>query len=212
MQDAADEPALFDGQVVYEYDRTPGFFDGSGAVILSAALITAGLLAGILGGLVIMKRRRKAYRSVSIPAAPEEELFDDYELGGMSTTELNNDAGSETVFLSDDDICYGKPTRLLDNPCPVITLTDTGEDKRSYRIALAGPMSIGRGNCDVTITGDDALSKRHCELFEREGDIYVKDLASSNGTRVNGVKIKEERLKGGDELKIGSRAYLVGVT
>ena len=211
-QDVAGEPAMFDGQVVYEYERTPGFFDGSGAIILSAALITAGLLAGILGGLVIMKRRRKAYRSVSRPAVSEEELFDDYELGGMSTTELNTGVGSETVFLSDDDICGGNPTRLLDSPCTVITLTDKGEDKRSYKIALAGPMSIGRGNCDVTITGDDALSKRHCELFEREGDIYVKDLASANGTRVNGVKVREERLRGGDELKIGSRAYLVGMT
>ena len=126
----------------------------------------------------------------------------------MSTTELTKD----TVLFDGDDEYDGSPTRLLDGYCPVITLTDTAAEKRSYRIALAGAMSIGRGNCDVTITGDDALSKKHCELFEKGGDVYVKDLSSANGTRVNGIKILEEKLSEGDELKIGSRAYLVGMT
>ena len=207
-QDDVLESSVIDGRVVYEYDNTPGFFDGSGILIMSAGLITAGLVAGILGGLVIMKRRRRAYRSMSKPPVEEEKYFDDYELGGMSTTELTKD----TVLFDGDDEYDGSPTRLLDGYCPVITLTDTAAEKRSYRIALARSMSIGRGNCDVTITGDDALSKKHCELFEKGGDVYVKDLSSANGTRVNGIKILEEKLSEGDELKIGSRAYLVGMT
>ena len=72
-------------------------------------------------------------------------------------------------------------------------------------------MSVGRGDCDIVITGDDALSKRHCELFERDKQIYVRDLSSSNGTKINRKKITEECLNDSDELTIGARTYIVGI-
>ena len=72
-------------------------------------------------------------------------------------------------------------------------------------------MSIGRSKCDVVITGDDALSKRHCELSEEEGRVYVADLSSSNGTKVNGRKISKQELFDNDELSIGSRTYGVRI-
>ncbi len=203
------EPQMFEGQVVYEYDATQGFFDGGGTVVIAAVLIGGGLLVGIVASLLIMKRRRKDYKSTAAvkPQIQEEEFFDDYELSGISTTELTGD----TVLLSSPGTDTDSPTRLLDGSCAVVTLTDTADGDRSYRIALAKVMSIGRGNCDVTITGDDALSKRHCELFEKDGDIYVRDLSSSNGTRVNGIKVLEEKLSHGDELILGSRSYTVGL-
>ena len=205
----SEEPAMFEGQVVYEYDAAKGLFQGSRTVIISAVLIGGGLLAGILASLLIMKKRRQDYKSTATvkPQVQEEEFFDDYELSGISTTELTGD----TVLLSSYETETDSPTRLLDGSCAVVTLTDTVDGDRSYRIALAKVMSIGRGNCDVTITGDDALSKRHCELFEKDGDIYVRDLSSSNGTRVNGIKVLEEKLSHGDELILGSRSYTVGL-
>ena len=109
-------------------------------------------------------------------------------------------------MLSDDI----QETRLLDGGSRFVTLTEC-ESNRVYRIALCGNMSIGRGGCDVTITGDDALSKRHCELYEDEGEVYVKDLASSNGTRVNGVRISAVKLRNDDRLTIGTRTYAVGI-
>ena len=72
-------------------------------------------------------------------------------------------------------------------------------------------MSIGRGDCDVVITGDDALSKRHCELYERDGKVFIRDLSSSNGTKVNGIKIDDSALCDGDELSVGARDYLVKI-
>lgn len=198
------------GKVIYEYDRSPGFFGSSGALILSAALIVGGLLAGILGGFAIMKKRRGACVRISAPSpAPADDFFDDYELKGMGTCELDSDCDSETTFLSDSDYAGDGKTRLLDEKSLLVTLSDRQDEGRSYRIALAAPMTIGRGNCDVCITGDDALSKRHCELFEKSGEVYVRDLQSANGTRVNSVKVSEEKLSDGDELTIGSRSYKV---
>ncbi len=200
------------GKVIYEYDRTPGFFESTGALILSVVLIASGLIFGILAGFVMMKRRRRA----SAAPAPyqkddDDDLFGDYELGGMSTTELTPYGESDTVFLSDSGSGSECPTRLLTEPDRIVTLTDREHDGRVFKIVLGKVMSIGRGNCDVMISGDDALSKRHCELYEKDGEIYIQDLASSNGTRVNGVKINIQKLSDGDEIAIGSKTYTVGL-
>ncbi len=193
-------------RVVYEYADDKGFFEGTGALILAVVLIATGLVIAVAGSMVVMKRKRKDAVRRPLPVADEEEeLFDDYEIGGLSTTELSGD----TVFLSDtEDESFGA-TRLLSEG-HLVTLTDKS-DSRVYRILLKGIMSIGRGGCDVVITGDDALSKRHCELYEDDAGVHVRDLASSNGTKVNNIKVKEESLSDGDELTIGARTYIVGL-
>ena len=191
------------GKVVYEYKSPDRIFGGPKTLVLSLMLIGAGLLFGILGGFVMMRKRRTAPAARS-DAPDEEDLFGEYELGGMSTTDLAGD----TVFLSDETEA-DNPTRLLCDDAAMLTLEDKTDPKRNYRIMLAGKMTIGRGSCDVMITGDDALSKRHCELFEKDGRVYVRDLSSSNGTRVNGVKVSETPLSDEDELAIGSRTYIV---
>lgn len=207
------EAADISGKVIYEYDRPEGIFSGTGTLILAAALIFTSLFLGILGALVMMKKRRRTAQKAAPVCDDEEDLFGDYELGGMSTTELETyDDGGDTVLLSEYGFETEKPTRLLTSPSVMVTLTDSKRQDRCYRIMLGGVMSIGRGNCDVMISGDDALSKKHCELSEKDGEVYVKDLASSNGTRVNGVKVDAHKLADKDELTIGSRTYIVGLT
>ena len=181
--------------VIYEYDKTPGFFESPGAFILSALLIVIGLTVGILGGFLLMKKNRKS-RVVPEPV-DEDDYFEDYDLKGI-----------DTVYLGDADDS-GSPTRLLTEAGRLITLTDS-VNGNVFRIMLKGSMTVGRGECDVVITGDDALSKRHCEIYEKDGMVCVRDLASSNGTRVNNVKITEKALSDNDELTIGARSYKVG--
>ena len=187
-------PGETDTGVIYEYDKTPGFFEGTGVFILSAVLIVTGLMVGILGGFLIMKKNRKA-RVVPEPV-DEDDYFEDYDLKGI-----------DTVYLDPDD--SGSPTRLLADTGKMVTLTDRANGN-VFRIMLKGSMTVGRGECDVVITGDDALSKRHCEIYEKDGTVCVRDLASSNGTKVNNVKITEKALSENDELTIGARSYTVG--
>lgn len=195
-----------EGKVIYEYDRSPGFFEGSGALILAAVIVIAGLFTAFLSGFVILKKKRKNL-PVRVPETEdEEEFFADYELKGMATSELTSYDDTDTMLLSDSGA-----TRLLTDGGPLITLTDKNDRERSYKIMLASPMSVGRGNCDVVISGDDALSKRHCELFSKSGAVFVRDLSSANGTKVNKVKITEERLSDMDELTIGARTYIVSM-
>ncbi|MBI2899857.1 MAG: FHA domain-containing protein [Planctomycetes bacterium] len=64
-------------------------------------------------------------------------------------------------------------------------------------------------SCNVRIH-DSACSKLHCEL-SRDGDgLMLRDLGSSNGTRVNGTKIASPtRLKIGDRIAVGKCEFVV---
>ena len=51
---------------------------------------------------------------------------------------------------------------------------------------------IGRGEkCDISIN-DLYMSTRHVQLWFEEGEWYIADLASTNGTYINGRKMKDE--------------------
>lgn len=72
------------------------------------------------------------------------------------------------------------------------------------RFSLRASTSIGRdaGN-DVPLT-DEAASARHAVLELRDGEWWIEDLGSTNGTLVNGQRIeKRERVRFGDEIAIG---------
>ncbi len=51
---------------------------------------------------------------------------------------------------------------------------------------------------------DRTVSRFHCEVFvDREGRAWVKDLGSRNGTRVNGIRVREAELADGMVLQVG---------
>jgi hypothetical protein len=63
---------------------------------------------------------------------------------------------------------------------------------------------IGRlPECDITIM-DSNVSRRHAEIQPRAETFVLVDLGSTNGTRVNGVRVTERELRDGDELALGN--------
>jgi hypothetical protein len=62
---------------------------------------------------------------------------------------------------------------------------------------------LGRGrDCDVVLSSG-AVSRRHAKLLFRDGSWVIRDLGSTNGTRVNGVRVGRCRLRPGDRLALG---------
>jgi pSer/pThr/pTyr-binding forkhead associated (FHA) protein len=79
-------------------------------------------------------------------------------------------------------------------------------DAATVRLA-DGVNSVGRhDDCLIRIRSSQ-VSRRHCELFENEGQLWVRDLGSANGTYVNG-----KRVLGQQALKIGDVITVGGVT
>ncbi len=65
-------------------------------------------------------------------------------------------------------------------------------------------VSLGRlPECDITIT-DSNVSRRHAEIRPRGDGFVLIDLGSTNGSRVNGVRVAERELVDGDELTFGN--------
>src|SRR5207249_10087497 len=66
---------------------------------------------------------------------------------------------------------------------------------------------IGRHpECDIQIDSRK-VSRRHCCIAQVNDYLIVRDLGSTNGIRINVVRVLEGRLTSGDELTIGSHRY-----
>jgi pSer/pThr/pTyr-binding forkhead associated (FHA) protein len=63
---------------------------------------------------------------------------------------------------------------------------------------------IGRSSELDMVLVEDMVSRKHAKIMVGEGKITIEDLGSTNGTFVNGEKIKQARLKEGDRILIGT--------
>ena len=68
-------------------------------------------------------------------------------------------------------------------------------------------LTLGRGPGVDLAFADTAMSRQHAALeFSNEG-FSIRDLGSTNGTRVNGSEIQGAELKHGDRIEIGDHAF-----
>ena len=68
---------------------------------------------------------------------------------------------------------------------------------------------IGRHpECDIQIDSRK-ISRRHCCIAQVSDYLIVRDLGSTNGVRINGVRVVEGRIAPGDEVTIGGNRYRV---
>jgi len=74
---------------------------------------------------------------------------------------------------------------------------------------LKETLVIGRRESSDIVLRFPNVSGTHCELSLVAGQWTVRDLGSSNGTKVNGTRVTEGRLDPGDKVSIGRHEYEV---
>src|SRR5262249_58844931 len=89
-------------------------------------------------------------------------------------------------------------------PAQLVALTDGPSILLDKPILLLGR----HPECDIQIDSRK-VSRRHCCIAQVHDFLVVRDLGSTNGVRINGVRVVEGRIKPGDELTIGSHRYQV---
>jgi hypothetical protein len=85
-----------------------------------------------------------------------------------------------------------------------VAVTGPGLRKGSA-IEVGSTTVVGRdADSGIRLDGDEFASARHARIELRDGGVWVEDLGSTNGTFVNGDKVKRKRrLRAGDAVRIG---------
>ena len=65
-------------------------------------------------------------------------------------------------------------------------------------------ISVGRMPESNIVLADPNVSRNHAEIRPRGTGYVVIDLSSTNGTKVNGIRVQEQELVDGDELQFGN--------
>jgi pSer/pThr/pTyr-binding forkhead associated (FHA) protein len=78
-------------------------------------------------------------------------------------------------------------------------------ERRGQVFPLGDELTVGRaGGCGVALPDDTFVSQLHARVFRRQGELFVEDLGSTNGTYVNKKRIASAvAVRKGDKLQVG---------
>jgi len=133
-----------------------------------------------------------------VDAAREHARAESYIFVGPVRVVIDRDEElSRSTFMVGSDVVEGD-----DDPPGWILLPD------GRKVVVEDyPISIGRlPECDIPLSDANA-SRRHAEIRRDGADVYIVDLDSTNGTRVNGTPVREHRLAHGDVITVGITTF-----
>jgi len=76
--------------------------------------------------------------------------------------------------------------------------------EKSYRLQTHRPFTVGRDPGNDIILRDPKVSRHHAEVVFERGFFVLHDLASANGTYVNGKRVRVAPLTHGAKLRMGN--------
>jgi hypothetical protein len=85
------------------------------------------------------------------------------------------------------------------------------ESERGHAFPVDGEGTLGRGGgCTVPLAFDTFVSQVHARVSERDGNLWIEDAGSTNGTMVNSTKIDHPvKLRRGDRVQVGDTVLQV---
>ena len=124
-----------------------------------------------------------------------------YTTSAISSSQVDVDSDFPGFSWPDDS--YGTRFQLVFSMASLFVIR--GRDQGKHFAIAVGKYLIGRDiSCDIQLL-DSESSRSHAELSgSQEGGFVLKDLDSSNGTRVNGDRVGFAKLGSGDRIEIGS--------
>jgi len=145
-----------------------------------------------------------------------------YALGDRPTVVLKADervAGGEVAVTATFSVSAGEVagssahTSVYQAPSidsPVAMLRVIGPDGSSREVPVDGHrLTIGRASDNGLVLGDSRVSRHHARISVRQRALVLVDLGSTNGSRVNGVRVSEVALGEGDRIELGDTVVLV---
>jgi Protein of unknown function (DUF3662)/FHA domain len=122
-------------------------------------------------------------------AGAEDEPIEQLEPGGTMIYKPKTPPSTQAV----------SPAELgVEQEIAVLTFDGSRHEVKHQRVVL------GRSrDCDIQLA-DANVSRRHAELRQEGTAYWIVDLGSTNGTEVNGKRVKRAKLREGDTITLGS--------
>ncbi len=144
------------------------------------------------------------------PFPASDKLPDSSKLAGED--ESASEPGEGFVVVDDP----GNAARSKESASPQDLERDDFEfylgvfDDHLWRVPLEeGTFVIGRSQSNQISLRDTLLSRKHCTLTVENGEVWLADLNSSNGTFINGERIGTRRLQIDDLIELGSTVMVL---
>ena len=123
------------------------------------------------------------------------------------------DGAVPDAATGDEDPGYGTRTMVFEVPAvdaPLARLREIRPDGTQRELEVDGSaITIGRGSDNDVVLHDGRVSRHHARLHARRGTLVFTDLGSTNGSRVNGVRVAEVVLGEGDRIELGDTVLVV---
>ena len=114
---------------------------------------------------------------------------------GEDRTEIvgSREGGGDTMYLVGND----KKAMLC--------LKDVNRSEQYFEVPLRQKVTVGRSlSTQVVLDYDKSVSGTHCEIQANGNQLTVRDLGSSNGTYVDGIRVVDTAdIASGSTLKLG---------
>lgn len=149
-------------------------------------------------GEVVWRGRKRGRHGVGITLQQVDRAYSAFVSGAIAAAPEPESGWSDDTRKSSEFRRFESETGQRD----YIVMMTGSHAGASYPVTDA--LVIGRNSdCDIVIL-DHSASRRHTSVRRTEAGLRVEDLHSSNGTYLNGKRIREAELRDGDRIQIGS--------
>jgi len=99
-------------------------------------------------------------------------------------------------------------TRKATSGLEIIVAGENTNLKNGGILPIVDNLTMGRKSDNTVILDDKYVSSHHVKIFRRNNEYVLEDLESTNGTKVNDIRIKNSLiLKSGDIIKVGTATF-----
>jgi FHA domain/Domain of unknown function (DUF4388) len=92
-----------------------------------------------------------------------------------------------------------------------LLLLATDQKVHAYELAQFSRVGIGRHESNDIQLPSRAVSNFHAEILKENGGLVIRDLGSTNGTRVNGESVDRSPVSPGDSIRIGNHVLSLSI-
>jgi diguanylate cyclase (GGDEF)-like protein len=138
---------------------------------------------------------------------PHQDPGDDARPGNGGLPQPAHISADATICFSRSSTAQGRSGREAN--LIVIAHPNQAMLGRRYRVSAEAPLEVGRSS-ETTLSFPDvpSISRRHARLVFNDGEVWLEDLGSRNGTFLNDEPLREGKLlASGDRFQVGTVVF-----